>query len=306
MRAGAVVNQRGRVARRAGAAGPERRVVAIQVDAEQVIVLRVENRVDAVHVLAPHAAVARGKGWRARVGAEPVLGGIALRLPEPVDVQHRDHGDVDVIEQVAVKAAVVALRRQHLHDAGGGLRRLPFARMGAAVGQHGRLGAPVPHQPVFVAEAIRVDHRAAGGGANQVLMHPFGRGGQVLVADGQAVVGSEPVERQRRVDRDRHRVAHRQHVVIGVDIGGGRPVDDARVLGRRAGRAQRQRDAAGHARCSPHGKTSSSRLACTSSAQRARVAAMDASPSATSANRSSVPGDGFSPSASAAAAPSWS
>jgi hypothetical protein len=122
--AGAVVDQAVRVVGGAiGVGCPERRVVAIEVNAQQMVVGGQEVVVrTASHVLPPHPAVPRRFSRVVGIGPEPITRRIALRLQETVHVEYRNDHDVGVVAQVTHQVVVVRRQGDPFDDPGCHLR----------------------------------------------------------------------------------------------------------------------------------------------------------------------------------------
>ena len=86
--------------------------------------------------------------------------------------------------------------------------------MDTAIGQGCRFGQPVNILEVAISQPVGPDSAPGMGGANLLRMNPRRGDRKVLVAGVQAGVGPEAVEPHGRVQRDRHRVAQRNHVGI--------------------------------------------------------------------------------------------
>ena len=106
-----------RVVRRPGRiAGPERWVIAVQVDALQVIVRGQQVFIRTEHVLAAHPAVTGRELRVVRISTHPVPARESLGLQKAIDVQYRDNHDVGVVAQVTHQEIIVFGQRNEFDD----------------------------------------------------------------------------------------------------------------------------------------------------------------------------------------------
>ena len=212
-RAGTVINQRADVAGRAVAARPPGIVVAVQIDAEQIVAFGRELLVNVAHVLASHPAVARpvARVFAERGRHESIRK--ALGLQKAVDIEHRDQDNLGIFQQILVQALIGFVADQRFENAGDDFRALPLAGMDAAVLQHAAFSDQTfLHVLVGIAESIRPDRPAMIRIADGRRMNVQTVGCKLLVASVQRVVAAKAGDRRQRIDWQWHRITQRDGI----------------------------------------------------------------------------------------------
>ena len=166
-------------------------------------------------VLAAHAALAR----LLAVGRDARR--VELRLDEAVHVVDRHQHGVQVLHQVLDQAAVRLAGDQRLEDRGHGFRRLPLARVDAAVHEHGALGETLGRARVRVADHVGPDFAARKRFADDLAVHLVVQCEQRLVLREERRVLAKARDRRHRGDRYGRRKAECDVIarVVGVGVG---------------------------------------------------------------------------------------